>query len=89
MGEKFICKTVPDLIRAIERLADGVTGRRDPAVEELIEDADHLAEAAETVLDVEIMSGSPRTREAFDLLRGQAAAVRRVLAKIDPGRMTS
>ena len=34
MGEKFICKTVPDLIKAIERLATALEGVSTPAPED-------------------------------------------------------
>ena len=89
-GEKFLFKTVPDLTRQLERLSDGVAqlvdGQRDPAVQELISYAPDLADAVERVLDVEIVPGNPKTIEAFDLLRANAAAMRRILAKLGKTR---
>ena len=83
MGRDFYDRTVPALVRAVERLADAVAAEtRDPAVAELIEYAGHLADSAERLLDTPIEPGSPATLDAFDLLRANAAAVRRVLAKI-------
>lgn len=82
MGEKFICKTVPDLIKAVERLAGNVEGKRDPAIQELIEHAGYLVDGVEQVMDTSIEPGSTKTVEAFELLRSQAAAVRRILRGI-------
>ena len=86
MGRECYEKRVPDLIAAIDRLADGVQAKRDPSVQELIDYAADLCEAADAVMNVEIVPGSPKTREAFDLLRANAAAVRRILTKIESGR---
>ncbi len=80
MGEKFICKTVPDLVKAIERLASGIEGERAPAVQQLIESAGQLCDNAEKVLNVEIVAGRPRSREAFDSLRRDVKTVRELLA---------
>jgi len=86
MGEKFICKTVPDLIKAVDRLAGSVEGNRDPRIQELIEHAGYLVEGVERVLILPIEPRSVKTREAFDLLRGQAAAVRLILKHQEQGR---
>ena len=83
MGRDFYDRTMPALVKAVERLADTVAAeKRDPAVAELIEYAGHLADAAERLLDTPIEPGSARTLDAFDLLRANAAAVRRILTKI-------
>ena len=81
MGQVFFERTMPDLVRAVERLADAAD-KRDPTTRELIDRAADLCDAAEALMDVEIVPGSPRTVEAFERLRASAKAVRRVLAKI-------
>jgi len=82
-GRQFYDRTMPALVKAVERLADAVAAeKRDPAVAELIEYAGHLADSAERLLDTPIEPGSSATLDSFDLLRANAAAVRRVLAKI-------
>ena len=64
-------------------LADNVEGKRDPRIQELIDHAGYLVEGVEQMMDTPIESGSTTTREAFDLLRSQAAAVRRILGKVE------
>ena len=81
-GQKFLDKTVPELIRAIERLSDRIPNQRDSVVQELVDYAADLVEAADDVLDVEIVPGSTRTKESFAVLRTNAEAVRRMLVKI-------
>lgn len=74
--------TVPDLIKAVERLAGSVEGKRDPRIQELIEHAGYLVESVDELMDAPIEPGSATTREAFATLQGQAAAVRRILALV-------
>ena len=82
-GRLFYDRTMPALVKAVERLADTAAAeKRDPAVAELIEYAGHLADSAEKLLDTPIEPGSAQTLEAFDLLRANAAAVRRILTNI-------
>ncbi len=83
MGRQFYDHTLPALVEAVDRLAGAVAAdRRDPAVVELIAYARDLCDAAEAVLNVEFAPGSTATREAFDLLRANTAAVRRILARV-------
>ena len=83
MGKTYYEHSVPSLVAAVEKLADSVAdSKRDPAVQELVEHAAELCDAAETVLDTEIVPRSQKTRDAFDNLRDFMLAVRRVLAKI-------
>ena len=81
MGQQFYDRTMPALVEAVGRLADGDDGKRDPRIQELIEHAGYLVEGVEQMMNTPIEPGSATTREAFDLLRSQAAAVRRILAK--------
>ena len=82
MGQRYYEHTMPELVKQLERLASDVQGRRDPAVQELIDSAGNLVEAAENVMNTEIVLGSPRTRTVFDSLRTNAAHLRRLLAGI-------
>ncbi len=82
MGHQFYERTMPALAKAVERLADNYDGKRDPCIQELVDHAGYLVDAAEQLLDTPIEPGSAKTREAFDLLRSQASAVRRILASI-------
>ena len=67
-----------------KRLASNIADeKRDPAVAELIEYAGYLAQSAERLLNIPIEPGSTESRDAFDLLRDYAAAVRRILTKFD------
>ena len=67
MGRHYYEKTLPDLVKAIDRLAD--CGLR--------ESAQRLVEAVDDLLDTEIVPDSERTREAFAAVRLRAKAVRR------------
>ncbi len=83
IGRQFYDQTLPALVEAVDRLASAVAeDRREPVVDELVSYARDLCDAAEAALNVEIVPGSTATREAFDLLRANAAAVRRILAKL-------
>ena len=79
MGQQFYERTVPALVKAVERLADTYEGKRDPRVQELVDHAGCLVEAIEKLMTTPIEPGGERTREAFDSLRSQAAAMRRIL----------
>ena len=83
MGQQFYDRTMPALVKAVERLADSYEGERDPRTRELVEHAGYLIEAVEKVMITPIEPGSERTLEAFDLLRSQSAAVQRILARIE------
>ena len=82
MGHQFYEGTMPALVKAVEHLADSYEGQRDPRIRELIEHAGYLVDGVEQLMDTPIEPGSAKTREAFDLLRNQAAAVRRILRKV-------
>ena len=81
MGHQFYERTMPELVKAVERLAGSYEGKRDPRIQELIDHAGYLVDAVEQVMITPIKPGSARTLEAFDLLRSQAAAVQRILAE--------
>ena len=82
MGQQFYERTVPDLVNAVKRIADQAEGKRDPRIKELIDHAGYLADAVDTLMETPIELGSQETLDAFELLRGQAAAVRRILGLI-------
>ena len=69
---------MPALVKAVERLADSYEGKRGPRIQELIDHAGYLVEAVEVLMNTPVEPGSRATREAFDQLRSQAAAVRRI-----------
>ena len=82
-GRQFYDRTMPALVNAVERLADAVaTEKRESAVAELIEYVGYLAESADRVMEMPIEPSNSATREVFDLPRANAAAVRRILARI-------
>ena len=82
MGHQFYERTMPALAKAVDRLADSYERKRDPRIQELIDHAGYLVDAVEKVMITPIEPGSAKTREAFDSLRSQAAAVRRILGQI-------
>jgi hypothetical protein len=63
MGQQFYDRTVPELVRQLQRLNENLE-RRD-----LQQATADLVAAAERVLDTEIVPGSKATIEAFDELR--------------------
>ncbi len=82
-GRQFYESTMPELVRAIERLADTVAaGKRSPAVQALVDIATELDEATERVL--EIVPGDPRTVHEVGLLREKVVALKRILARVGP-----
>lgn len=84
MGQQFYDRTMPELVKAIDSLANCVAAeKREPAAAELVEYAGYLADSVERLLDTPIEPGSAESRDAFDLLRGHTAAVRRILAKFE------
>ena len=83
MGQQFYERTMPALVKAVKRLADSHDGNRDPRMQELVDHAGYLVEGVEQLLNTPIEPGSAKTREAFDSLRSQAAAVRRILLIVD------
>ncbi len=83
MGPQFYERSMPALVKAVERLADTYEGKRDPRIQELIDHVGYLVDGVDRVMVTPIEPGSERTLEAFDLLRSQAAAVQRILARIE------
>jgi len=70
MGQTFYDRTVPELVRQLQRLNENLE-RRD-----LRQATASLVAAAERVLDTEIVPGSKATIEAFRELRRAARQVR-------------
>ena len=83
MGQQFYERTMPALVKAVERLAESYEGKRDPRIQELIDHVGYLVDGVERLTDTPIEPGTPATREAFNLLRSQAAAVRRILMRVE------
>jgi hypothetical protein len=78
-GERFFCKTLPDLIKAIERIADRlpeVRSERQTGIDELLLATYGLANAVDEILDTEIVPGSKATQQAFRNLRSRAKTAR-------------
>jgi len=83
MGRTYYEHSVPALVAAVEKLAESVAATKsDPAVQELAARARDLCDAAETLLDTEIVPGSQATSEAFDGLRAGMLAMRRSLTRV-------
>jgi len=80
MGEKFYCKTVPDLIKAVERLADRLAEQAPPQpteVDDLLLATDGLVNAIEEVFNAEIVPGSDATARTSKNLRARADVARK------------
>jgi len=72
MGRQYYDRTLPDLVKAVERVAAAL--ERDdlgPATDDLLDAVDELFET-------EIVPGSERTREAFGAVRERAQALRKL-----------
>lgn len=78
-GEIFFEKQVPDLIQALERIADQLPRRQSDAqrvIDELLLATYGLVTAANEVLDIETLPGSEATTRAFANLRERAEIAR-------------
>jgi hypothetical protein len=75
IGQQFLDRTIPELVRQLQRLNENLE-RRD-----LRQATASIVAAAERVLDVEIVPGSKATIEAFDELRRAVREAREAIAE--------
>lgn len=79
MGQAFYDRTVPELIRQLQRLNENLERRT--TAPELRQATADLVAAAERVLDVPIAPGSKATTAAFRELRRAAREVRKAMTE--------
>jgi len=80
MGQTFYDRTVPDLVRQLQRLNENLEQRA--AGPNLRHATTDLVAAAELVLDTEIVPGSKATIAAFRELRRAVREAREAVGKV-------
>ena len=75
MGQRFYERTMPDLVKQLDRIAERMPAG-EPKVDELLLATYGLVNAVDEVFNAEIVPGSEATKRAFKNLRERADTAR-------------